>query len=60
MNGEFGYQLNLDALQESDNNTDYKCRYRASSLYLIRDIDVTSTRHQLIIIGMLVNLYLFF
>ena len=55
VNGKFGYQLNLDALQESDNNTDYKCHYTASSHYLKHDIDVTSTRHQLIIIGMLVN-----
>ena len=59
MNGETGDQLNLDALQESDNNTDYKCHYTASSQYLIHDIDVTSTTHQLIIIGMLVYLYLF-
>ena len=57
--GETGNQLNLDVLQESDNNTDYKCRCTASSQYLMRGIDVTSTRHQLIIIGMLVNLYLF-
>ena len=60
VNGETGDQLNLGVLQESDNNTYYKCRYTASSQYLIRDIDVTSTRHQLIIIGMLVNPYFFF
>ena len=59
VNGETGDQLNLDALQESDNNTDYKCHYTASSQYLISDIAVTSTIHQLLIIGMLVNLYLF-
>ena len=59
LNGEFGYQLNLGVLQESDNNTDYKCRYMASSQYLMHDIDVTSTTHQLIIIGMLVYLCLF-
>ena len=55
VDGVIGYQLNLGALQESDNNTDYKCRYTASSQYLIHDIDVASTVHQLIIIGMLVN-----
>ena len=59
VNGETGDQLNLGVLQESDNNTDYKCRYTASSQYLMHGIDVASTRHQLIIIGMLVNLYLF-
>ena len=62
VNGEIGKRLNIGILQESDNNTDYKCRYKASSQYLIMAIDVTSTRHQLIIIGMIVNnlLLLFF
>ena len=60
MNGETGDQLNLAVLQESDNNTDYKCRYTASSQYLIHGIDITSTTHQLIIIGKLVNHLLFF
>ena len=55
VNGEIGYQLNLGVLQESDNNTDYKCQYIASSQYLIRDIDITSTTHRLIIIGIVVN-----
>ena len=51
VNGEIGNQLNLGALQESDNNTDYKCHYMASSQYLIRHIDIISTTHQLIIEG---------
>ena len=55
VNGEIDYQLNVGALQESDNNTDYKCRYTASSQYLIRGIDITSTTHQLIIIDKLEN-----
>ena len=59
VDGVIGNQLNLGVLQESDNNTDYKCHYTASSQYLMPGIDVTSTTHQLIIIGMLVNLYLF-
>ena len=41
VNGETGDQLNLGVLQESDNNTDYKCRYTASSQYLMHGIDVT-------------------
>ena len=60
MNGVIDYQLNLAVLQESDNNTDYKCRYTASSQYLIRGIDITSTTHPLIIIGKLENYLLFF
>ena len=54
VDGAIGNQLNLGVLQESDNNTYYKCHYTASSQYLICGISVTSTAHQLIIIGMLV------
>ena len=56
LNGETGDQLNLGVLQESDNNTYYKCRYTASSQYLMHGIDVASTIHQLIIIGMLIKI----
>ena len=55
LTAEMGSQLRLSALQESDNNTDYRCRYMASSQYLIRGINVTSTTHRLIIKGVQIN-----
>ena len=51
LTGELGSQFRISALQESDNNTDYKCRYMASSKYLIHSIDISSTTHRLIIKG---------
>ena len=37
--------LNLSPLQESENNVMYRCRFSASSTYLINDVNIQSSQH---------------
>ena len=56
LSGQTSSQHVFDSLPLSEDNAVYRCQYRASSVYLNKNVDVTSPEHTIRIASMSTNL----